>query len=614
MKKLLRNLAAIALLLSGTAAMAQNQYGFPSEIKDGNILHCFDWTMNDVKAELPNIAEAGFVAVQLSPLQRNASVGWNWSDPYRPYDFAFSTSGFGNADNLKALCQEAEKYGIQVIVDVVFNHVDNPGYRNSWWNTGNHLRTGTSYVNYGNRTSITHDRIGDYPDVNSEDPEVIARAKSYIEELKSYGVKGIRFDAAKHIALPSENCDFWKEVTSVPGLFYYGEILDTPGGSNASDLMKEYTEYMSVTDNAYGNTARGMNGVPTSSGNWSLRGIDASKLVFWGESHDTYANTPQYGGVSKNTPQEQIDRAYAIVSCRDKGMGLYFSRPAATDFGQIKVGQKGSTHFKDKSVAEVNKFKNAMVGKAAAYQQNGTTASVSRQGGGAVIVNRNGAGEVSVGNGSGYCPEGTYYDRISGNKFTVTQSTISGKVGSSGIAVIYGDFVPGDDFEGDEGNGNGGTPTGDVYIYTTNPNNWSNVYVYMYVSGTEVNNAAWPGVKMTQEGSLWKYQVPEQFKTNARVIFNNGQGGGSNQYPGKVDSNVEDGYYLNGKSMINDGTGNNNWKEYADAGVSDIFDEEFDMESAAWFNLQGVRISNPSERGIYIVVSPKGQTKKVMIR
>lgn len=34
---------------------------------------------------------------------------------------------------------------------------------------------------------------------------------------------------------------------------------------------------------------------------------------------------------------------------------------------------------------------------------------------------------------------GVYYDEITGNKFTVTQDTISGEVGSTGIAVFYKD-------------------------------------------------------------------------------------------------------------------------------------------------------------------------------
>lgn len=479
--------------MASGSAIAQNEYGLPAEIKDGNILHCFDWKLSDIKTSLPDIAEAGFVAVQISPMQSNVPTGRNWSDLYRPYDFAVADkqNGLGTPAQLKSLCDEADKYGIKVIVDVVFNHVDRPGYHDKWWDTNGRLRSTTSNVNYGNRHSITNDLIGDFPEVNSEDPEVAARGKAYIEELKSYGVKGVRFDAAKHVALPSEGCDFWKEVTSVPDMFYYGEILSTPGGANATELMKEYTEYMFVTDDDYCTRARNNAGVPSAAGNWSTKGIDPAKIVYWGESHDTYSNTPQYGGVTKNMSQGVIDRTYAVMACRENGVALYFSRPSNTDYSLIKVGQKGSTHFVDPEVAEVNKFKNAMIGKVENFSTSNGVAVVTRENGGAVLIRRTGAGDISVPNGGGFCPAGTYIDRVSGNEFTVTAETISGKAGATGIVVLY-------------------------------------------------NNV--------------------------------------------------------------------------DNGVGDIFDNaEFDAASAAWYTLQGIRVVNPTERGIYIIVAPNGQTRKVRI-
>ncbi len=63
---------------------------------------------------------------------------------------------------------------------------------------------------------------------------------------------------------------------------------------------------------------------------------------------------------------------------------------------------------------------------------------ITRGGGGACIVVGNGKSRtVSVPNGGSYLPAGTYKDRVSGNSFTVTSSTISGTVGSKGIAVLY---------------------------------------------------------------------------------------------------------------------------------------------------------------------------------
>lgn len=429
MKKHFLALGALLLTL-GQAAWASN--GKPDAIQQGNILHCFNWPVNDVKNALQSISDAGFGAVQLSPLQRpDVKAGSPWHDLYRPYDLAFKASGMCSESELQSLCSEAEKYGIKVIVDVVANHVDKTaGYHDPWWDSNGRVRW-EGGINYGDRRSITHGQLGDYGDVNSELSEVAARGKAYVQKLASLGVKGIRWDAAKHIGLPSEGCQFWAEVTSVPGVWHYGEILDKPG-PNAS-IITEYAKYMSVTDNEYCNyAARDNGGIPGGYGGaWSVDYKIGNKCVYWAESHDTYSNDDW----SCNRDQATIDRAYAAYACRNDAAALYLSRPNAKGFNNIKVG-KGSTAFTAKHIAEVNKFRNAMVGKADYFTGTGNACSITRQNGGAVIVMK-GSGNISIANGGGYCPAGTYTDRVSGGTFTVTASTISGNVGSSGIAVIY---------------------------------------------------------------------------------------------------------------------------------------------------------------------------------
>ena len=45
--------------------VSANKYKLKDNIQDGVILHCFDWTYNDIKAELPKIAKAGFTIAVL---------------------------------------------------------------------------------------------------------------------------------------------------------------------------------------------------------------------------------------------------------------------------------------------------------------------------------------------------------------------------------------------------------------------------------------------------------------------------------------------------------------------------------------------------------------------
>ena len=518
MKKHFLALGALLLTL-GQAAWASN--GKPDAIQQGNILHCFNWPINDVKNALQSISDAGFGAVQLSPLQRaDVNVGSPWHDLYRPYDLAFKSSGMGSESDLQSLCSEAEKYGIKVIVDVVANHVDKTaGYHDPWWDSNNRVRW-EGGINYGDRRSITHGQLGDYGDVNSELSEVAARGKAYVQKLAGLGVKGIRWDAAKHIGLPSEGCQFWAEVTSVPGVWHYGEILDKPG-PNAS-IITEYGKYMSVTDNEYCNyAARDNGGIPGGyGGSWAVDYKLGNKCVYWAESHDTYANDDW----SCNRDQATIDRAYAAYACRNDASCLYLSRPNAKGFNNIKVG-KGSTAFTAKHIAEVNKFRNAMVGKADYFSKadNGNACSITRQNGGAVIVMK-GSGNITITNGGGYCPAGTYTDRVSGGTFTVTASTISGNVGSSGIAVIYNG--------GDNPNPNPNPnpdpdpdPDGFTIYYDNSATNWNNVNIHYWNSP----KTDWPGTAMTKvKDNVWQYTFSADPSGLDGFLFSDGSGSGDN--------------------------------------------------------------------------------------
>ena len=294
-------------------------------------------------------------------------------------------------------------------------------------------------IDWKNRWQVTHGSIG-MPDIATENPYVQQKVCNYVQELKSVGVDGLRWDAAKHIGVPSEGDDFWKSVTQY-GLYNYGEILGGPDDRSTGneDIMKEYTDYISVTDSNYGKELRdsfNSGKAPTSSGNWSEKGISNDKLLYWGESHDTWSNNKDWG-FSNEMSQNVIDRAYAVAASRNKVTALYFSRPSSTNKESIKMGEKGSTHFTSSEVAQINKFHNAMDGKADYYTVSDGCSVITRKDGGAVIVKGSGSGEVSVENGGGYAKPGTYTDAVSGNTFTITSSTISGTIGSSGIAVVY---------------------------------------------------------------------------------------------------------------------------------------------------------------------------------
>ena len=428
-------LMLVMLFSMASNIFADNKYGLKDNIQDGVILHCFDWTLADIQEEIPNIAKAGFTAVQTSPVHERAGKGSVWYDVYRPYDFKIG-NGLGTEADLKALCAKAHEYGVKVIVDVVANHTDYSNVAQRLLDLGLYHQLGHG-INWGDRFDVTHGEIG-MKDLDTNNPTVQAIIKQYIQDLKTCGVDGVRWDAIKHIGLPSEGDSFMQNVVDQE-MYNYGEILDSTGGDD-NVLFPEYQTYMSITDNGYGNgfaNSFADGSINESVGNFNRRNAKTEKLVYWGESHDTYAND---GGESKNKSQNVIDRAYAVVAGNNGATALYFSRPFQKDKGAIKFGDKGSVHFKDAEVAQVNYMHNVCAGEPNYYVKgNGVCAQVRKSG--AIIVLGSGSDrDVTVANGAGdgmWLTSGTYKDMVSGGAFTVNASTISGHVGESGIAVIY---------------------------------------------------------------------------------------------------------------------------------------------------------------------------------
>lgn len=428
-------LMLVMLFSMASNIFADSKYGLKDNIQDGVILHCFDWTLADIQEEIPNIAKAGFTAVQTSPVHERAGKGSVWYDVYRPYDFKIG-NGLGTEADLKALCAKAHEYGVKVIVDVVANHTDYSTVADRLMDQGLYHKP-FDVSNWNDRDQVTHGKIGMW-DLDTNNPTVQAIISQYIQDLKACGVDGIRWDAIKHIGLPSEGDSFMQNVVDQE-MYNYGEILDGTGGDDKT-LFPEYQTYMSITDNGYGNgfansfAGGSING---SVGNFNQRNAKTEKLVYWGESHDTYAND---GGQSKNKSQNVIDRAYAVVAGNNGATALYFSRPAQKAKNDIKFGDKGSVHFKDAEVTQVNYMHNACAGEPNYYVKGDGVCAQVRKSGAIIVLGSGSDRDVTVANGAGdgkWLKSGTYKDMVGGGVFTVNASTISGHVGGSGIAVIY---------------------------------------------------------------------------------------------------------------------------------------------------------------------------------
>ena len=437
---------------------AANEYGLMEDVQDGVILHCWDWSFNNMKAQMAEIAAAGYTAIQTSPIQaaKESTLGQTndaWWVFYQPKSFEIDNSGqsaLGTKAEFEAMCEEAHKYGIKVIVDVVANHLGNNRGHDKANTIADDIKNDSSCwhdtwnveINYGDRYSITHGSMGGLPDLNTESSKIQNYVLGFLKECIDAGADGFRFDAAKHISVreEGEQYTFWENTLEKAkvyakesrglDLYAYGEILYGTDGPSIGG----YTQYMSVTENASSNGIRDavVSGNAAGAANsYYSKGAPANKLVMWAESHDTYSNDSKE---STNISTTDINKTWALVASRADATALYFARTNGYRAG--KIGQIGTYDWKNKEVAAVNKFHNFFNGESEYLASSGSIAYNERGTSGVVLVNCGGT-TASVNVKANKMADGTYKDQITGNTFTVSNGYIKGQIGSTGIAVVY---------------------------------------------------------------------------------------------------------------------------------------------------------------------------------
>lgn len=575
-----------------TISAATQNYGLVDNVQDGVILHCWNWSYNNIKSNMKLIAQSGYSAIQTSPVTQPKDYSYKgetelnvgipdgcggsegqWWKLYQPVSMNICDNGqsfLGTKSEFKAMCEEAEKYGVKVIVDIVANHMANiTGWKNklsdvseqvgaycnpdmltdpTYW----HINDTQCWFSDG-RYDITQGTIG-MPDLNTADKRVQNMVLGLLKECVDCGADGFRFDAAKHIETPADGAfgsDFWPTVINGirnyadHDLFIYGEILNTVGDNFD---ISNYTKYMSVTDNGTGDqilsTFRYKNAGSAASGNARY---EAKKTVLWAESHDTYMGGPSYLATDK-----MVKGTWSVVAAKKDSTALYFARPYYSnqilkdEYGDkyqksqvtpTNMGDVGTMTWADPEVAAVNRFHNAFVGQDQCVSSSGNVVYTERGNSGVIIANMDGAGYVDI--QANRMADGIYTDEVSGETFTVSGGRIRGNIKSSdGIAVVYNKTLkptvsptttpavtpttqPTTQPSIQPTVTPSETPVTDNIIYMKNEAGWSDVYCYMWNSSSDTNGS-WPGTKMTYMGdNVWTYKAAKDFQN---VIFTNGSG------------------------------------------------------------------------------------------
>lgn len=459
---------AAAAIVAPTVGAKDRVTHDPNATNTDAILHVWSWNFNEIAKNMQQIAEAGFSMIQTSPVQEcfnpeggskkifdpNVTEG-NWYYYYQPTNWKVGNQILGSREEMKAMMDSAAKYDIKVLVDVLPNHTafdvdavspefyEAVGGRDKMFHT-----TGLTPVSdYNDRFECTLQGSGALPDVNTENPDFQKYYMEFINDLISMGVKGFRYDTAKHIGVHSDPVDsaagvtendFWDVATgrkavkgvqlAVPydDLFVYGEILQDKNVPYA-----EYADYMGQTASSYGHVLREVLEKESAKGvdiaNW-YHSAAPEFLTTWVESHDTYCN----GNESAHLTDDQIRTGWVFLTARQNGVPLFFSRPAGSTrqnyYGDNVLGARGNDEFFHPEVVAVNKFRTAMKGQKEDIQvsDNGQVLLVNRGKKGAALVNISHlSNKVDL---PTTLPNGTYKDEVYGIEFKVKKGRLTGLV------------------------------------------------------------------------------------------------------------------------------------------------------------------------------------------
>ena len=467
MKRILSIIACVGL----AACTSQTTYNVvdrmthdPNATNTETILHVWSWNFPTIAENMKQIADAGFTMLQTSPVNACFSPEGgnikildekegNWYHYYQPTDWTIGNNIVGTEAEMKAMLDSAKKYDIRVLVDVLPNHtafnIDlvtdefyaAVGGRDKMFHTH-----GLEGINdYNDRTECTHQGVGGLPDVNTENPLFQKYYMQFVNKLVEMGVRGFRYDTAKHIGVHSDPVDaeagvkendFWdvatgrKEVLGVSlaipydSLFVYGEVLQD---KNVPE--EEYASYFGQTASSYGHVLREVLAKRSAKDidvlDWYHRAAP-EYLTTWVESHDTYCNANESAGLT----DAQIRTGWVFLTARQNGTPLFYSRPMNSTrenyFGDNLLGARGNDEFFHPEVVAVNKFRKSMEGQVEDVQiaEDGEVIVVNRGDMGAAVINfALEANEVALATA---LPDGEYKDQVYGTTFVVADGILKG--------------------------------------------------------------------------------------------------------------------------------------------------------------------------------------------
>jgi len=192
---------------------------------EGVVVHLFEWRWDDVAAECEEfLGPAGYSAVQISPPSENHIIeGRPWYERYQLVSYKLETRS-GTREQLVEMVSRCAKVGVGVYADVLINHTTDSDLKHETLGFSGRGTAGSEFSSYSfpglfdyddfhhcgltpnddiqnwdDAIQIRECELVDLADLKTESPHVRSVLASYIEDLASIGITGLRVDAAKHV-------------------------------------------------------------------------------------------------------------------------------------------------------------------------------------------------------------------------------------------------------------------------------------------------------------------------------------------------------------------------------------------------------------------------------
>jgi alpha-amylase len=343
------------------------------------IVQLFNWPFRAITTAMPQLRAAGYSYVLVSPPQRSNEHVREWWGRYQPIDFSVIDGPLGTEAEFRTMNVEADRRGIQILVDVVGNHTiditempssdfvrlrgdEIVGERFPQFDPGDFHRR--CAVDDQNPPSLTQCWLSNnLCDLKTETSKVRAVLHRYLLKLVSLGVDGFRFDAAKHI----DPAFFAEVLRDLPNAYAFGEVITSSARSMPRiDALDFYDFPLAATLKralAFGGDLQALRDPAAHDG-----ALEGSKAVTFVRNHDIDrgqandrgldAGSLNTFGVGWNGPDQPLTEsdivlAYAYILGREDGLPYVFA-----DMPNPGVRDKRKDAFDDERIVAFIRFHN----------------------------------------------------------------------------------------------------------------------------------------------------------------------------------------------------------------------------------------------------------------